>query len=297
MLGGIETRTRPNSFSRAEQIEVRSAAATLNITPSIYKGGPAWFAINAYGPGQSESESRGAEYSRNLPQQHPLTTLSAQSDTQLSLLAAALARPALALQLQAGASDGDSRHLLEIAKNSARFTPARDLSEILRHGVVMEYGTSPLPERHEIKKPRGQRAGKDALAEKDAAKPSATEENADVSVYVDGRRLQVERNKILGVTELTADAPGRLFFFDVPLSGNTQLAVKALSNGEETPSLRIIVLDQTTGGEIGSGAISLANKEAAEITLPLHQLWGKAAIAMELRGEGKVEVTLDVVIE
>lgn len=287
ILGGVETRPKPHSNDHNDRNEARAAAA-LNIQPSIYKGGAAWFAINAYGPRSDDSFSY-RHYSRHLPGQHPLLSLSATSDADLPALAAALARPALALQLHAGNPDGgDGQNLLDVAKNAARFTPAVDLADLLRQGPVMEYGTSALPQPQQDKR-KALRAPKAGPALQEAPNASAD----GTSIYLDGRRLKIDQNKIQSMADLRGDDPGRLFIFDVPLRGNSQLAVKAQSNGREPVSIRITLLDQATGGEIASDLLAMTHRQSAEIVLPLHELWGSAAIALELSGQGKAEVVIE----
>ena len=150
IVGAKETRSLGAVERRKSIKEARSFAVALGITPSVYLGGAPWVAISASCEHLEKVGPTPVECSEYLGPEHPLSSASRRSEMSgmdLPLLAAALGRADLSLQLEAanGPQPGRVRRLIDITARAKRLRPAWDLADVLKHGSVVEFGLTPVP--------------------------------------------------------------------------------------------------------------------------------------------------------
>jgi len=289
VVGGIHLGPKPGTRGRNIQLASRASAAAFGIAQSLYKGGAAWLAISGYGPDPDDTSYDAAQFTSDISQHHPVYQAVTNADQNLASVAAAMCRPELALQLEAGtAGDRSSRRIMEIATEAVRLTPEINLSHVLTPGRVMEFGATQVPQPHEFRKNRLQRvaAGLARAAQEPPAK------RAGISAFIDARRLQLDATHII---VQRGDKPARLVFTDVPLRGNAALSIRATASAATQLSFCAAVWDQTAGEEIAAAPMPLW-KGKLEITLPLHKLWSRATVVIEFQGEGEAEVAAEIML-
>jgi hypothetical protein len=285
IVGAIETRYGDGgqlvNFS-----ETRKASAALGIAASVHAGGAPWFAISAFGMHYEGAELAQVESTSSLPQDHPLAIFQSNADeVDLPALAAAMGRPELALQLEFGSGDAPERirSLTEIAIKSRRLHPSSDLSDLLRNGNIIEFGHQ--PERS---------PGPDKAVRAQADYPVKDNSSA-TEVYVDGRRLRVTHERIRSVPGAANVGPARLLISDVNLSGNSWLVAKLRPASSDPISVKIKAFDQQNGEQMGIVSGTLSSKEASELRIPLHRVYGRAAVVLELSAVGKIDLVVEAI--
>jgi len=297
IVGAVEMRQRSNP-RRVAFNDARMSAAALGVAQSLHQGGAAWLAISAFGAHQQGTiEHDLAGMSPLLADDHPLRSLATnEARADLPVLAAALGRMELSLQLEAskGAAPARVRSLMETAKRSARLRPSTDLLEALRQDEIFEFGREPLPQLTASGRSRADdRASvRRAPSEGDGAASRGGPAEA-ARIYVDGRRLRVQQNRIRAAVNLPAESPGKLFFFDVPLLGNTSLNMKLRCGGSCAASIRVTCVDQQNGEQMGTASTTLMPKEDFELSIPLHGIFGRAAILCEFGGKDRMELCVE----
>ena len=111
---------------------------------------------------------------------------------------------------------------------------------------------------------------------------------------MDARRLRVEQNKIRSVSSLRRDGPGKIFLFDVPLCGHSTLVAQLSSSTSSDPLfLRMKAIDQRSGEEMGSASTRIIANQSTELSISLHEVYGRVAIIFELSGAEKMELTVE----
>jgi hypothetical protein len=264
--------------------DTRKISAALGIPASVHAGGAPWFAISTFGIHYEGAELTSVESTSSLPQDHPLAGFQSSGGTvDLAALAAAMGRPELALQLESGSGGAPDRirSLTEMAIKSRRLRPSSDLSDMLRKGNIIEFGRQPEPS-----------TGPDKSVRSQADDP--VKDNSSVTrVYVDGRRLRVAQDRIRSVPGAANGGPARLLISDVLLSGNSSLLTKLRSAGADPISVQIKAFDQQNGEEMGAVSGTLSSKEALELRIPLHHVYRRAAILLELSAKGKIDLVVE----
>jgi glycosyltransferase involved in cell wall biosynthesis len=278
MVGGVETCEGGVIRGRRTLSDARRSAATLGIFSSVYKGGAAWFAISALGAHIEATEPVSVGSLERLPAGYFLSSLLERSKDNLApegsdlpLLAAALGRPELSLQLETskGPLPGRVRHLTDFAIRSMRSRHGLELTNSLNENIV-QFGLKQIPET------------------------SGRETAGDIRVYVDGRRLHARGNVIEATSSLRKGGPGKVFFFDVPLLGNAWLGVELRSSIWSDPVfVRLKAIDQRTGDEMGTAGTRLAPGKATDFSLSLSEVFLRATILLEFSGARKMGVTVD----
>jgi glycosyltransferase involved in cell wall biosynthesis len=289
MVGGVHLGPRPPVLGRSIQLAARTSAATFGIRQSIYKGGAAWLSVSGYGPDPDDMSQQAAEFTSEISQQHPISWLAPKPEQDLAAFAAALCRPELALQLQAGnAGASSSRRILDVATEAMRLTPLINLSEALVQGQVLEYGTTQLPETHEFRKSKLQRvaAGLTRAAQEIPVKRTG------ITAFIDGRRVQLDSSRIL-VEE--GDKPARLVFADVPLRGQSALSVHITSSAAVPTGVRASVWDQRTGEQVAAGRV-VPGKGKPELTVLIDKLWCSATVIIEFEGEESAQIAAEITL-
>lgn len=277
VVGGVETK----EASRVKQLvsrkkPTRSVAMDLGIQPSIFSGGPIWFAISRFGR-RANVGRREIPNSDLLPPDHPLERYRDGSPSAgLAEFAAALGRPLLAMQI--GASDDPSvertRQISELSIRSKASIPAIDLLSCLEEERVVTFGLE---------------IGVSSEANRTLSKLDTIQ--ARVKTYLDGSSLKFKNRRIRSVKDLS-DTPGKIFFVDVPIMGNDALiaSLRHLKEGDLFVSLKVI--EQSTGLEIGMASTKVSGKKAVELSVPLFGVFGSVLIELGLRGP-TLELTVD----
>jgi len=233
----------------------RAYCPALGVTPSVFGGGPAWFAIS----------SSGTDLQDELPEtdglfpEAPAVSASELDWPGPAFLAAAFSRPELAFQLEAsaGASSERLRDLARVASEAARDCPVLNLLD----GKKSRIGT------------HGDKVGGEAL-------------------YLESR-LRLDGQKVSSTASLRSGGPARLMFFDVPLSGQARLEAKFRSRGADPLFIRLMAVDQRSGRPIGETSIRLARREPGSLAIDLYRVFGPATVALEFSGAEKMEVIFD----
>lgn len=285
IVGAIETRYGEDRLL-ATFSETRKASAALGVPTSVHAGGAPWFAISTFGMHHEGTELKPVESISSLPQDHPLTAFqSSDGDVDLAALAAAMGRPELSLQIESGNGGAPDRirSLSEIAIKSRRLRPTLDLSNLLRKGSIIQFGNSPEPS-----------PGPDKVVRSHADNPVRDNSSA-TQIYINGRPLRVTHDRIRSVPGTADTGPARLLISDVLLSGNSWLLAKLRSASSDSVSVQIKVFDQQNGEEMGAASRTLSSKEASDFSIPLHHIYGRAAILLELSGGGKIDLVVEAI--
>ena len=290
VVGAIETREGRAPWSLPEFREARRFANALGIVPSMYKGGAAWFAISACGAFEQGDERAALDCSTYLSEDHPYSAMRAHDEsnsrgTDLSELAASFGRVELALQLEAGNSPsaGKIRHLSDVATRAMRERPHWELASALKRKRATGFGLDALFDALE-------RSGSKIALSSDVT----SDEMEFAAIYVDSKRLRVRRNKIEAAASLRVGGPGNLFILDVPLCGHSWLTATLHSSSNSDPAfVRLKLIDQRHGLEMGTIATRLAADRTAELSIPLHEVFGRATILLQFSGAQKLEVTAE----
>jgi glycosyltransferase involved in cell wall biosynthesis len=302
IVGAISTRGQNSQLHVMNNQEIRLTAATLGIPRSIYAGGAPWFAISSFGTKSEQPEQTPRGFPL-LPSDHPLSVLDARgADNDLAVLSAAVGRTGLALQLQAsqGGSAERVQELIDIALDAARRRPAFDLAEALANGNLMEFGRNSFPQKAERKTQPPQRSdasGQPIAAQSSLARNANGVESEErvahaadaIGIYVESR-LRVTGRKIQSVATLLSGGPGRLYFIDVPLCGNSFLSAKFRSGARNPLLVRIKAIDGVTGEQMSATFAHLNANETVKMSLPLYEIHGRAAFLFEFSGAANIQV-------
>jgi len=312
IVGVVATRGNDETPRTKTFEETQRAAAALGIAPSLYAGQAPWYAVSAFAQSQKPERVLLGGYAA-VSSAHSLHSLQARGGGKdLSLLAATLGRPELAIQLEAsrGGSAERIKKLIDVAVEAARQRPTFDLAELLLADRVMVFGQNPFPEKADDKTvaqgrgaaARGEPHSRPVVrpdspsAEGIGDAPEAVEPHVTdaVAVYLD-KRLRIINRKVQSTGTLRTEGPGKLFFFDVPLCGNSFLAVKLRSSGSTPLFLRIKAVDQQTGEEMSVASTRLLPNETSELSLPLYEIYGRAAILLEFSGAARMDVVAEAI--
>jgi glycosyltransferase involved in cell wall biosynthesis len=295
LIGAVEMRGGDQLPPSRSFRDVRRSAAALGIPQSVYSGGAPWIAVSAFGAHLEPTERVPIDCASALAADHPLRTL--QFGDDLAALAAAMGRAELALQLDVGkgASAQRVRYLTDLATKSARLRPSWDLLELLREGKTFEFGRDLVPTERQPEKAVA--SSKDTKERREGPLRGSGASGNDVRrfarAYIDARRIRVRHDKVQASADLAADRPGKIVFVDVPLCGHRSLVTRIRSSGSDPFTIRMTSIDQRTGAEMGATSASLLPKEKAELSIPLFEVFGRAAILCEFRGRPKMEITIE----
>jgi glycosyltransferase involved in cell wall biosynthesis len=285
IVGGITTRHRHDSLTAKNVEEIRLTAATLDIPRSFYAGAAPWFAISAYSATGAQVQPIQSELFSVLPPDHPLPVLEARGPNgDFAVLAASLGRAELALQLEAarGGSADRVQELMDIAIEAARRRPVFDLAELLANGELMEFGRQSFPQKLQRKGLAPQPSG-------GGGQPG------QIGVYVENR-LRVTGRKIQATGPFLNGGPGKLYFMDVPLCGNSSLTAKLRAGAQSALLARIKAIDGLTGEEMNSTFWHLHANEAVTLSLPLYEIYGRAVFLFEFSGPAHMQVTAEQIL-
>jgi hypothetical protein len=252
----------------------------------------------------------------SLPQHHPLHAArqTGHDIADLVLLSAAMGRPDQAAQIEAAAGKaGESLGvILEIAERAASARPVIDL-----RGAIGECEVRRLGPARRIQSPEVARdglKGRLAAAIQEKRAPSArlgvarptldgggegdlpgsaheTSRNGEGSaavsalfrVHSDNLWLRRSSDVIEVESENPADpGSGRLLLTDVLLAGHVRVIGDLLLRSHAAASVRLIVLDQTRGGEMGRAEARVEPGAVARLTVGLHGVYGLACICLEV---------------
>lgn len=310
IVGAIETLPEATPRRMRSFSDARRATAALGIAPTLSAGGAPWVAVSALGEHLKERQAAPFESSSFLSPDHPVTIYDAagqkpQKEGDLPILAAALGRLQTALELEAGkgASAERVRYLADTAANSVRLRPEIELTGLLTVDRVVEFGRTAVPVRAGVEATvlatlRAPFARpKSATLVPDIVQPAVQQAReldlAGVQVYVDARRLSIRDNRIIAVSSLRSDGPGKFYYFDVPLCGNSCLTIELCSKTSDSVFLRIRAIDQRDGLEIGTTSARVAPNGAAKLSIPLFEIYGLATIIFELSGPVEMELVAE----
>jgi glycosyltransferase involved in cell wall biosynthesis len=280
IVGAVTTRDQLAAPQVKTFEETRIAGAALGIAPSLYAGQAPSVAISAFSASSEEPERMLLSDDVAVPV-HSLRSLQVPGgDGDLALLAAALGRPELSVQLEVSRSGSAERikKLVDVAVEATRLRPVFDLADLLAAGKFAVFGQNSFPEKA---------GGKEPPRGRGEATPNAADA---VAIYVDSR-LRIVSRKIQSI--IKGGTPCKIFFFDVPLCGNSLLAIKLRSAGPTPVLLRIKAVDQQSGEDMGVASARLLLKEACELSLPLYEIYGRCAIVFEFSGTGRMDVAIE----
>jgi glycosyltransferase involved in cell wall biosynthesis len=285
IVGGTVTRNRHDPLPTKNVQEIRLTAAALDIPRSLYGGAAPWFAISAFSANSAQPQQIQRELFSALPPDHPLPVLEARGGNgDFATLAASLGRAELALQMGAavGGSAWRVQELMDIAVDAARRRPVFDLAEVLANGDLMEFGRQSSPQRLERKTPPSQVSGLSGQA-------------GQIGIYLESR-LRVTGRKIQATATLLNGGPGKLYFMDVPLCGNSALTAKFHSGAQSPLLVRIKAIDSGTGDEMSSTFAHLLRDQAVTLSLPLYEIYGRAIFLFEFSGAAHMQVTAEKIL-
>lgn len=297
VVGGMVTRDLHDPFTTKTIDEIRLTAAALDIPRSLCQGGAPWFAINAYSAScvdldyfrlQNAAQPRHMQTDlfSSLPDNHPFSILEERGQKgDYATVAAALGRTELALQLEAvrGGSMERVQELMDTAIEAARRRPTFDLADILARGVLAEFGAEPFPQK---------------LKRKTLplhANVSSSDQAGGIGVYVDNR-LRLMNRKIQAAASFHDKGPGKLYFIDVPLCGNSSLTAKLRAGAQSALYVRVKAIDALTAEEISSTFWHLQVSETVTLSLPLYEIYGRAVFLFEFSGPENMQVTAEQII-
>jgi glycosyltransferase involved in cell wall biosynthesis len=302
VVGGIATRNRevaPRRHRLARE-PMRLAGGT-DVVPSVFLGGPPWLAISGFGAHRRRPEPLTASSTSVLSPGHPLRV---KREPDLTLRAAESAasfgRPELALQLGAAAAVDPTRalKLIDLAIESARNTPPIDLCPTLSGDAIWVFGDG-LPHRRKLAS--SERVEEQSRAsEVDASAPVTPR---SVSVYVEGCSLdnaEVHVPATLGTKggsfrdEGARASAARLVLFDIPVAGHRQMTARMRAKGfAKSCSVRIALLDQQTGEEIGCIATKLCAQKPVTLRVPTYGIYGAATMVCEFRAQPNLRLKFE----
>jgi hypothetical protein len=307
IVGAVETREHDEA-RRQQGVKLAHHSGTiLGIAQSIYRGGAPWYAISAFDAQTKRGEKVPVESSAFLPAQHPYTKLQTQPDQvdgemDLVPLAATLSRPELSLQLAAaeGPQPGRLRHLIDVATRAVRLRPVWDLTELFNGENLFEFGLAPVPENSSDKADHASPVGQNTtLSVRRIDDYAASSDEVRLpkeigNIYVDAHRLRIRRKRVKANTSLRKGGPGKIFIFDVPLCSHAALVAELRSSSSSDPLLvRMRVIDQRQGDEIGNSSARLVANKPAKLSIALHDVYGAAAVVVEFSGAEKMEVAIE----
>jgi glycosyltransferase involved in cell wall biosynthesis len=282
VVGGISTRDRNDPLTAKNVEEIRLTAAALDIPRSLYAGAAPWFAISAYSSNAAQPHRVKSELFSALPSDHPLPVFEARgSGGDFATLAASLGRAELALQLEAsrGGTAERVQQLMDIAVDAARRRPIFDLAGVLANGERMEFGRQSSPQKLPASK----------------SSVSSAQAGQQIDVYVQSR-LRVTGRKIEATASLLTGGPGKLYFMDVPLCGNSSL-IATFRSGVQSPLLvRVKAIDATTGEEMSSTFSHFQADQTVTLLLPLYEIYGRAVFLFEFSGAAYMQITAEKIL-
>jgi glycosyltransferase involved in cell wall biosynthesis len=312
IVGAVETRENGETRRHMRLSETRRIAEDLGISPTVCKGGAPWFAVSAFGAHVEPICHARLECAGFLPAEHPYfsavgRTRSEDREKMLPELAAALGRAELSLQLEsaAGLRPGRTRDLIDIATRAMRFRPVWDLLPLLEDDDAFEFGLALVPTAPVVgKKSLDNRTLSGPRKHASADRSSVLSPGSDTAArplprerghaYVDARRLQIKRNRIYAIANLRLEGPGSIFIVDVPLCGHARLVAKLrLSTSSDPLLVRLTVIDQEQGDEIATSSARLIATKLTELSVALHNVYGRALVALEFDEAEKMEVLVE----
>jgi glycosyltransferase involved in cell wall biosynthesis len=273
---GALTKYEGSQNGRAKAMaDTRSYTHALGIMPSLSGGAAAWFALSAFAPGleKSDDDAFAAVPSPALP----IRSTDEKLETKdYSFLAAALGRTELALQMEAsgGTSAERVQRVLNIAAESERRHASLDLAELLAAGTSR--GAASVTQNDLM------------LSDSESGQNPPQEW---IITYADPR-LQIERRNVRTKQSLRSGGPGKVFFFDVPLSGQSNIEINLRSSTPDPIFFRLRVIDQFAGEEIGVRSTRLSRGQPGELTIPLYELHGWATVVLEFSGVDKMDINI-----
>lgn len=314
-VGAIRTHDIDVTPRRRRYDEALESARSLGIAPRVHPSAAPWLGIlAAHGVADGEPERIGGLAS--LPEHHPLRAArpTGHDVADLVILSAAMGRPDQAAQIEAAAGRaGESLSaILDIAERAARGRPLIDLRRAIgasevrrlgppRKGRALGVGRSGLKERLaaaiQDRRTPSRRIGvgrltADEAGERGPAGPAHEaahdgEEPATVSASLRVHSENVWLHRSNGAIEMESEnhtdfSSGRLLLTDVPLAGHVRLIGDLLLRSHAAASVRLIVLDQTKGGEIGRAEARVEQEDAAELAVALNGVYGLACISLEV---------------
>ncbi len=284
IVGGIATRYRQDPLMAKNVEEIRLTAAALDIPRSLYAGGAPWFAISACSTNAAQPQQIPGELFSALPPDHPLPVLEARGGNgDFAVLAASLGRPELALQLEAagGGSAKRVKELMDIAVSAARRRPIFDLTDVLANGDRMEFGRQSFPQKIERKVAPSQSSGSGQAGQ--------------IGVYLESR-LRLTGRKIQATANLLTGGPGKLYFLDVPLCGNSSLTATFRSGVQSPLLVRVKAIDSLNGEEMSSTFSHLDADQTVTLSLPLYEIYGRAVFLFEFSGTAYMQVIAEQIL-
>jgi hypothetical protein len=313
VVGAIETQEgyAPSSWSMRD---ARSAAGILGISPTIYKGGAAWFAMSALGVDPTLNGAAPVECSNFLPSQHPYSLgemlpdhkgliESDSAETDLPRLAAALGRLELSLQLEAaaGPSPGRARQLANIATRAMRWCPRWDLRSLFDGEQTFEFGAETISVVSNNASSRNFTSDK-LSASRRKSPNRRTINNRKIRlaptasrIYVDAQRLRILRNSIRLITNVPASDPASIFIIDIPLCGQSALTARMQSStASDSLLIRITAIDQRQGQVIRTAEARFLDSNTANLSVPLHNMFGWITLMFEFSGTQEIDVAVRV---
>ncbi len=300
--------------------EALESARSVGITPRVHPNAAPWLGIlAAHGAGAGKPERINGL--AGLPRHHPLHAArqTGHDLADLAILSAAMGRPDQAAQIEAATGKaGESLGvILDVAERAASARPVIDLrgaigaSEVrrlgpARNGRSLEVARAGLRERLAaairdkqtpsarpgVARPAldgdGERdlSGSAHDASRDGEGPAAV--SASFRVHSDNFRLRRSGDVVEMESEDHADPGlGRLLLTDVPLAGHLRLSADLLLRSPAAASVRLIILDQTRGGEMGRVEARAEPGAVARLAVALHGVYGLACIDLEVGAEAE----------
>lgn len=274
MVGSHETRELDRPRRNPDFQTTINHCAELGLAPSIYSGGAPWFALSAFGVHVQQAAPHAIDCTQFLPSDHPLQIQGSNAHSQdPAVLAAALGRLDLSLQLAVGMGkpSGQTQYLTDLAMKSWRLRPSIELGKVISEKPVIGIETR-------------QRATK-------SDKSTGPEQVIDV--YLDDTKLEIKRNRVKAITDLSGSEAGRIICVDVPLAGHAQITAKCKTSGRNSLALSLKVFDQGTGEIVGTAGPTIADGAAMEISIPLHEIYARATVMLEFTGSARSEIQIE----
>ncbi len=208
--------------------------------------------------------------------------------------------------------------LTEITKNAIRNRPPVNLQERLADGPIWHQGdahihasaSTDFPNKFELRahlrslrrredpglgaaeewsaaigKARSELIEAIGTSDNDASEPGNSEKHE--RIYLQNCRqehdFQISSDSFVLSPSPTVGIPTRLVFLDVPVAGHMAVSaeISLLHRHAQPVVLRVIALDQKTGGEIGRDERCLQAEESDKLRVPLHGLHLVACIIAE----------------
>ncbi|SDB54115.1 glycosyltransferase family 4 protein [Bauldia litoralis] len=272
--------------------EKKRTARDLNLLPSFYPNGAPWLALSSFGSYLEEHGLPQFSGTVSLDDAHPLVS---PETKRLPLLAAALGRPELALQLASGPDFAreSTEQIIETAEGAIRFRKSFDIAGVLRSERIWAVG----PDLSAVGPSDTTAAtGRDQIAEMLGnilveAPPNLVDERPEpipdriagaVRVYVGAARVDTDSGWITPLATSTATTP-HLLIIDIPVAGHKMLEARLVGEGP-THALPVVirVIDQSTGLDVSSSKMDVSTETAyTTLHVPLGRIHANIAVAVE----------------